>query len=64
MNVRVLSANWSLNPASCSDFCQDGMYRSESMNNCEECTRGKETNSEKSECGECKTFLPELEKYR
>ena len=32
------------------------MYRSESMNNCEECTGGKETNAEKSECGECKTF--------
>ena len=64
MNVRVLSADWPPNPASFSDSCLDGMYRSESMNDCEECTGGKETNSEKSECGEFKTFLPELDKYR
>ena len=44
-----------------SDSCHDGMYRSESMEDCEDCIGGKETNAEKSECGECKTFYPEME---
>ncbi|KAL5258124.1 hypothetical protein ACHWQZ_G012922 [Mnemiopsis leidyi] len=37
--------------------CQDGMYRSESMEDCEVCTDGKETNDEKSECANyCNKF--------
>ena len=37
-------------------LCEDGMYRSESMEDCEECTNGKETNAEKSECGMWHSF--------
>ena len=72
MDITQKSTNWSLNTVSkypfqglllkytSSDSCNDGMYRSESMTDCEDCTGGNETNAEKSECGKGKTYiLPE-----
>ena len=48
IHALILGYNSKVTP---SVFCQDGMYRSESMKNCEDCAEGKETNAEKSECG-------------
>ena len=36
---------------STSVLCEDGKYRPESMEDCNKCPSGRETNAEKTECG-------------